>query len=112
MEFASSIAFTFITGCIGVTVGTYPGYVRGPAIFVGNATSVSLFIYAISTGGLTIAFSEKLTDRVRNLATGAHINPLISIATAFTGLCHPVRSIIYVLCQGMWLSKGPLGYSI
>jgi len=75
------MAFAFITGCIGVTVSSYPIYILGPAIFVGNAATVSLFIYAIST------------------STGAHINPLISLATMLTGLCHPVRSMIYIFCQ-------------
>ncbi|KAG8897452.1 hypothetical protein FRB99_008146, partial [Tulasnella sp. 403] len=81
VEFASSMAFAFVTGSIGVTVSTYPGYVVGPSLFVANTAVVSLFIFAIST------------------STGAHINPIISIATMFTGLCHPIRSIIYVVCQ-------------
>ncbi|KAG8994561.1 hypothetical protein FRB90_000395 [Tulasnella sp. 427] len=99
IEFASSMAFAFTTGAIGVTVSGYPVYVIGPALFVANTAVVSLFIYAFST------------------STGAHINPLISIATMFTGLSHPVRSIIYVACQvagscvgGAFLRAG-LGYT-
>ncbi|KAG8922656.1 hypothetical protein FRC03_007916 [Tulasnella sp. 419] len=98
VEFAASMAFAFVTGAIGVTVSSYPVYVLGPAVFVGNTAAVSLFIYAIST------------------STGAHINPIISIATAFTGLCHPVRSIIYVMCGaagsiiGGAFLRGGLGY--
>src|SRR3712207_3379409 len=33
------------------------------------------------------------------LATGAHINPLITLSTTITGLCHPVRAMIYIICQ-------------
>ncbi|KAG8943116.1 hypothetical protein FRC04_003196 [Tulasnella sp. 424] len=71
IEFAISVIFTFITGAIGVTVSGYPIYMIGPALFVANTTVVALAIYAFST------------------ATGAHINPLISIATMFAGLSHP-----------------------
>ncbi|KIO29071.1 hypothetical protein M407DRAFT_21815 [Tulasnella calospora MUT 4182] len=99
IEFASSMAFTFTTGAIGVTVSGYPPYMIGPALFVANTAVVSLFIYAFST------------------ATGAHLNPLISLATMFAGLSHPVRSIIYVICQvagscvgGGFLRAG-LGYA-
>ncbi|KIO29072.1 hypothetical protein M407DRAFT_21817 [Tulasnella calospora MUT 4182] len=81
IEFASSMALAFITGAIGVTVSGYPPYMIGPALFVASTVVISLFIYAFST------------------SSGAHLNPLISIATMFTGLSHPVRSIIYVACQ-------------
>ncbi|KAG9026579.1 hypothetical protein FS837_004570 [Tulasnella sp. UAMH 9824] len=93
------MALAFITGAIGVTISGYPPYMIGPVIFVATAAVLSLFIYAFST------------------ASGAHINPLISIATMFAGLSHPVRSIIYVICQvagscigGAFLRVG-LGYA-
>lgn len=81
IEFASSACFAFTTGAIGVTVSGYPPYLIGPSVFFANTAVVSLFIYAFST------------------STGAHLNPLISLATMFAGLSHPVRSIIYVICQ-------------
>jgi glycerol uptake facilitator-like aquaporin len=39
-------------------------------------------------------------------ATGAHINSMVTIATAFSGHCHPVRAIIYIFCQ---VAGGSLG---
>jgi glycerol uptake facilitator-like aquaporin len=42
-------------------------------------------------------------------ATGAHINPIVTIATTLSGHCHPVRAIIYVFCQ---LVGGVLGGAI
>ncbi|KAG8926291.1 hypothetical protein FRC02_008994 [Tulasnella sp. 418] len=98
IEFTASIPFVYLTGALGVTLSTYPPHVVGPCLFFANTAVVSLFIYAVST------------------ATGAHINPLISFATAVTGLCHPVRSIIYIGCQlagsiiGGSFLRGGLGY--
>jgi glycerol uptake facilitator-like aquaporin len=60
-------------------------------IFFGNAIIVSTIISAMGS------------------ATGAHINPVITIATTLSGHCHPVRAIIYVFCQ---LVGGALGGTI
>jgi glycerol uptake facilitator-like aquaporin len=39
-------------------------------------------------------------------ATGGHVNSIVTMATAFSGLFHPVRAIIYIFCQ---LAGGALG---
>jgi glycerol uptake facilitator-like aquaporin len=39
-------------------------------------------------------------------ATGAHINSMVTMATAFSGHCHPVQAIIYIVCQ---VAGGALG---
>ncbi|KAG8738912.1 hypothetical protein FRC12_016494 [Ceratobasidium sp. 428] len=83
VEGAASLAFTFLTGSVGVTVSSYPPAAVGPVIFFANTIIVSLFIFGLST------------------ATGAHINPLITLSTTITGLCHPVRAMIYIICQAI-----------
>lgn len=83
VEGAASLAFTFLTGSVGVTVHDYPAAAVGPVIFFANTIIVSLFIFGLST------------------ATGAHINPLITLSTTITGLCHPVRAMIYIICQAI-----------
>jgi glycerol uptake facilitator-like aquaporin len=42
-------------------------------------------------------------------ATGAHINSVVTMATVFTGHCHPVRGLIYIFCQ---LVGGSLGGAV
>ncbi|CAE6419824.1 unnamed protein product [Rhizoctonia solani] len=99
VEGASSIAFTFLTGAVGVTVQGYPAAAVGPVVFFANTIILSLFIFGLST------------------ATGAHINPLITLSTTITGLCHPVRAMIYIICQtagsciGGALLRGGIGHA-
>jgi glycerol uptake facilitator-like aquaporin len=39
-------------------------------------------------------------------ATGALINPMVTIAVTLSGHCHPVRAVIYIFCE---LVGGVLG---
>jgi hypothetical protein len=54
VEGASSIAFTFLTGAVGVTVQGYPAAAVGPAIFFAN-TVVSVLSSLIYTTHLSPA---------------------------------------------------------
>lgn len=57
--------------------------------------------------GITIVVSLVISATV--VATGAHVNSIVTIATAFSNHCHPVRAIIYIFCQ---LAGGAIGGSI
>ncbi|KAB5592205.1 Major intrinsic protein (MIP) family transporter [Ceratobasidium theobromae] len=99
IEGTSSMACIFLTGAVGVSIQGYPAAAIGPAIFFTNTIIFSLFIYGLSTGMLLFAMAEYIV--LTCPATGAHINPLITLSTTITGLCHPVRAAIYIICQAI-----------
>ena len=70
------------------TLSTWPRAAVPAGILFGNTILVSVLVSAMAP------------------ATGAHINPLVTIALLLSGLCHPVRAIIYIFCQ---LVGGALG---
>ena len=70
------------------TLSTWPLQVVPVGILFGNTILVSLIISATAS------------------TTGAHINSMVTMALAFSGLCHPVRAIIYIFFQ---VAGGALG---
>jgi glycerol uptake facilitator-like aquaporin len=91
IEGVASGSLNFISGLMVATLSTWPRAAIPAGILFGNTILVSCLISA--------AYS----------ATGAHINSLVTMALAFSGLCHPVQAIIYVFCQ---LVGGALGGSL
>lgn len=81
IEGVGSGSLNFVSGLVVATLSNWPR----AAVPAGN------FIY------ITILVSCLISATMP--ATGGHINPLITMATAFSGLCHPVRAIIYLFCQ-------------
>jgi len=73
------------------TLSTWPRAVVPVGVFFGNTVLVWCLISATAS------------------ATGAHINPLVTIAITLSGLCHPVRAMVYIFCQ---LVGGALGGSL
>lgn len=63
------------------TLSTWPRAAVPAGILIGNTVLVSLLVSATAT------------------ATGAHISSLVTMSTAFSRVCHPVRAIIYIFCQ-------------
>jgi len=88
IEGIASGSLNFVSGLLVITLSTWPPAAVPVGIFFGNTILVSSLISATAS------------------ATGAHINSLITIATVFSGLCHPVRAVIYIFCQ---LVGGALG---
>lgn len=70
-----------MSGLLVATLSTWPRSVIPVGVLFGNTILVSVLISA--TGS----------------ATGAHINSIVTIATAFSGHCHPVRAIVYIFWQ-------------
>ncbi|KAF9788490.1 aquaporin-like protein [Thelephora terrestris] len=91
IEGIASGSLNFVTGLLAATLSTWPRPAVPVGIFFGNAVIVSTLISAVGS------------------ATGAHLNPMITIATTLSGHCHPVRAIIYVFCQ---LVGGVIGGTI
>ena len=91
IEGIASGSLNFVTGLLAATLFNWPRPVVPVGILFGNAIVVSTIVSAMGS------------------ATGAHINPVVTIATALSGHCHPVRAIIYVLCQ---LVGGSVGGAI
>jgi len=91
IEGIASGSLNFVSGLLFATLVTWPRPFIPVGVLFGNAILVSTIVSA--TGS----------------ATGAHINPMVTIATALSGHCHPVRAIIYVFCQ---LVGGALGGTI
>lgn len=81
MEGVASGSLNFISGLLVATLSKWPPSVIPVGVLVGNTILVSLIISATAS------------------ATGGHINSIVTMATAFSGLCHPVRAIVYVSCQ-------------
>ena len=81
IEGIGSGSLNFITGLLVATLSTWPRAAVPVGILFGNAIIVSTIISAMGS------------------ATGALINPMVTIATAVSGHCHPVRAIIYIFCQ-------------
>ncbi|KAF9648337.1 aquaporin-like protein [Thelephora ganbajun] len=88
IEGVAAASLNFISGLLVATLSSWPRAAIPVGIFFGNTFLVSALISATAP------------------ASGAHINPLVTIATAFSGLCHPVRAIVYIFCQ---LVGGALG---
>lgn len=88
IEGLASGSLNFLSGLIVATLSTWPTQAIPVGILFGNTILVSLIISA------TIS------------ATGGHINSMITMATAFSGLCYPVRAIVYISFQ---LLGGALG---
>lgn len=88
IEGVASGSLNFISGLLAATLSTWPRATVPVGIFFGNTVLVSIIVSATAP------------------ATGAHINPLVTMATLLSGLCHPVRAIIYIYCQ---LLGGALG---
>jgi len=84
-------SLNFVSGLLFATLLNWPRAAVPVGVLFGNAILVSTLVSA--TGS----------------ATGAHINPIVTIATTLSGHCHPVRGIIYVFCQ---LVGGVLGGAI
>ena len=91
IEGIASGSLNFVSGLMAATLSTWPRAAVPAGIFFGNTVLVSSIISATAP------------------ATGAHINPLVTMATALSGLCHPVRAIIYLFCQ---LVGGAVGGSL
>lgn len=81
IEGVASGSLNFVSGLLFVTLSTWPRAAVPVGILFGNAILVSVLVSAMAP------------------ATGAHINPLVTMATLFSGLCHPVRAVIYIFCQ-------------
>jgi len=88
IEGIASCSLNFISGLIGATLSTWPRSVVPVGILFGNTVLVSILISATAS------------------ATGAHINSIVTIATTFSGHCHPVQAIIYIFYQ---VAGGALG---
>ena len=88
IEGVASGLLNFISGLLVTTLSTWPPAAIPVGILFGNAILISSLVSAMAP------------------ATGAHINPLVTMATALSGLCHPVRAVIYIFCQ---LVGGVLG---
>ena len=88
IEGVASGTLNFVSGLLVATLSTWPLQVVPVGVLFGNTILVSLIISATAS------------------ATGGHINSMVTLATAFSGLCHPVRAIIYISCQ---LVGGALG---
>jgi len=88
IEGVASGSLNFVSGLLAATLSTWPPAAVPVGILFGNAILVSSLISATAP------------------ATGAHINPLVTMATVLSGLCHPVRAVIYIFCQ---LVGGALG---
>jgi len=71
----------FVSGLLVATLSKWPLAAVPVGIFFTNTILVSILISAAIP------------------ASGAHINSIITMATAVCGLCHPVRAIIYIFCQ-------------
>ena len=91
IEGVASGSLNFLSGLQVATLSTWSRTSLPPAILIGNTLVVSTLVSA------TV------------MATGAHINSIVTISTAFSGLCHPVRAAIYIFCQ---LVGGALGGSL
>lgn len=91
IEGIASGSLNFVSGLLVATLSTWPRQAIPVGILFGNTILVSTLISATCS------------------ATGAHINSMVTMATAFSGHCHPVRAIIYILCQ---LGGGTLGGSL
>jgi glycerol uptake facilitator-like aquaporin len=88
IEGIASGSLNFLSGLLVATLLTWPRSAVPVGVLFGNMILVSTLISA--TGS----------------ATGAHVNSMVTMATAFSGHCHPVRAMIYILCQ---LVGGALG---
>lgn len=88
VEGVASGSLNFISGLQVATLSTWPREVLPVGILIGNTIVVACLISATAA------------------ATGGHINPMVTISTAFSGLCHPVRAMVYISCQ---LTGGALG---
>ena len=91
IEGVASGSLNLISGLMAATLSTWPRATLPVGILFGN----TLVVWCL------------ISDTVA--ATGAHINSIVTMATAFTGHCHPVRAVIYIFCQ---LLGGALGGSI
>ena len=91
IEGIASGSLNFITGLLVATLSAWPRPAVPVGILFGNAIIVSTLVSAMGS------------------STGAHINPMVTIATTLSEHCHPVRAIIYVFCQ---LVGGVLGGAI
>ncbi|KAH8924899.1 aquaporin-like protein [Atractiella rhizophila] len=81
IEAFGTLAVVFLSGAANETIQSYGTSQPGPYIAISNFVVVSLAIFA--TGPVS----------------GGHVNSLITISTVLTGLCRPVRGVIYVFCQ-------------
>ena len=88
IEGIASGSLNFVSGLLAATLSTWPRAAVPVGILFGNAILVSSLVSATAP------------------ATGAHNNPLVTMATVLSGLCHPVRAVIYIFCQ---LVGGALG---
>ena len=88
IEGVASGSLNFISGMMVATLSSWPRAALPAGILVGNTLVVSCLISATAA------------------ASGAHINSIVTMATVFSGHCHPVRAVIYIFCQ---LVGGGLG---
>ena len=88
IESVASGSLNFLSGLLVATLSTWPQAAVPAGILFGNTILLSIILSATAS------------------ATGAHINPMVTMATAFSGLCHPVRAAIYLICQ---LAGGAIG---
>jgi len=91
IEGVASGSLNVITGLMAATLSTWPRAAIPAGILIGNTIVISCLISATAT------------------VTGGHINPMVTMAIVFSGLCHPVRGIIYIFCQ---LVGGAIGGSL
>ena len=84
-------SLNFVSGLMVATLSKWPVATIPAGIFFGNTALVTILICATVT------------------ATGAHINSIVTISVAFSGLCSPVRAIVYLFCH---LVGGSLGGAI
>ena len=88
IESVASGSLNFVSGLLVATLSTWPQAAVPAGVLFGNTILLTIILSATAS------------------ATGAHINPMVTMATAFSGLCHPVRAAIYLICQ---LAGGAIG---
>ena len=81
IEAVASGSLNFVSGLLAATLSTWPQAAIPAGVLFGNTILLTIILSATAS------------------ATGAHINPMVTMATAFSGLCHPVRAAIYLICQ-------------
>ena len=81
IEGIASAILNFVSGLLVTTLSTWRLPAVPVGILFGNMILVSTLISAIES------------------ATGSHVNSMVTHATTFSGHCHPICAIIYILCQ-------------
>ncbi|KAF2429798.1 aquaporin-like protein [Tothia fuscella] len=81
VEMVATSMIVFISGQISATIMSYDSSQIGAYVGVSNIILLSVFIYATSP------------------ASGGHMNPMITWATFWSGICPLSRGVLYILGQ-------------